>query len=185
MADQQYAPPPQPQQQTNGLGIAGFIVSLVGLVSCGLLSPIGLILSFIALFSAPKGFAIAGFVLGLLGSAWVLVFFFVIGVAGIAFIAAAVGFQGHADLLEDHVALDEAVRSYYQSEGRLPPSLADLQGLEQERTVDHWGNEYRLDYDEQTGELTIISNGPDAQPDTDDDLRLTIDDTGGINFTTP
>lgn len=37
------------QPQSNGLGAAGFIVSLVGFPTCGLLSPIGLLLSFLAL----------------------------------------------------------------------------------------------------------------------------------------
>lgn len=57
------APPP-----ANGLGIAGFIVSLVAIPTGGILSPIALFLSFIALFRRPRGFAFAGFVLGLLGT---------------------------------------------------------------------------------------------------------------------
>ena len=67
-------PPPRPAQpppmpQTNGLGVAGFIVSLVGMVLCfGLICPIGAILSGIALIWKPRGFALAGLILGVLGS---------------------------------------------------------------------------------------------------------------------
>ena len=46
--------------ETNGLGLAGFIVSLVGICSGGVLSPIGLVLSIVGLFREPRGFAIAG-----------------------------------------------------------------------------------------------------------------------------
>ena len=59
-----YTPPP-----TNALGIAGFVVSLSGMVAClGLICPIGLLLSLIALVKSPRGYAIAGSILGVLGS---------------------------------------------------------------------------------------------------------------------
>ncbi len=52
------------QQPTNGLGVGGFVTSLVSLVfTCGLLSPISLILCFIAIFKKPRGLAIAGLVI--------------------------------------------------------------------------------------------------------------------------
>lgn len=57
----------------NGLGLAGFIVSLVGLVSRGLISPVGLVMSIVALKREPKGFAIAGLVLGILSSVWIVI----------------------------------------------------------------------------------------------------------------
>jgi Na+-driven multidrug efflux pump len=68
--------PYQPSQQygnvqpapSNGLGIAGFVVSLVGLIPCGLLCPLGALLSLIAVFRQPRGFAIAGLIIGTLGS---------------------------------------------------------------------------------------------------------------------
>jgi hypothetical protein len=51
------------------LGIAGFVVSLVAFLTCGLISPIALMLSLFALFKRPRGFAIAGSMLALLGTA--------------------------------------------------------------------------------------------------------------------
>ena len=55
--------------QTNGLGIAGFVLALIGLFVSWV--PIlgwgiwflGVLLSFIGLFGKPKGFAIAGFII--------------------------------------------------------------------------------------------------------------------------
>lgn len=61
------------KSESNSLGLAGFILSLIGFFSCGLLSPIGLILSFFGLFKPPRGLAIAGFILGLIGSILLLV----------------------------------------------------------------------------------------------------------------
>lgn len=55
---------------TNGLGTAGFICSLLGIVTCGLLSPIGLLFSVLGIFRAPRGMAFAGGVLGAIGSVW-------------------------------------------------------------------------------------------------------------------
>lgn len=71
----------------NDLGTAGFIVSLVSLfLTCGIASPIGLMMSLVALAWPPRGMAFAGVLLGLLGSAWL--FFFgaaiVIGIVGAA-----------------------------------------------------------------------------------------------------
>lgn len=52
------------QAPSNGMGLAGFITSLVSLVfTCGMLSPVAFILSLIGLFKKPKGLALAGAIL--------------------------------------------------------------------------------------------------------------------------
>lgn len=93
------------QQPSNTLGIAGFICSLLGILSCGLLAPVGLLLSFFALFKQPRGFAIAGTVVGFLGS---IIFF----TFGLAFILALVGITAGvamvANVVETDSAMDEA-----------------------------------------------------------------------------
>ncbi len=58
---------------SNSLGVAGFVVSLVGILSCGLLAPIGMVMSYVAMRRQSDGLAIAGFVIGLVGSLWLLV----------------------------------------------------------------------------------------------------------------
>lgn len=75
------------QPNENGLGLASFIVSILGLVSAGILSPVGAVMGLIAIRREPRGFAIAGLVIGLVGSIWIclvsalfLAFFGVMGV---------------------------------------------------------------------------------------------------------
>lgn len=58
--------------RTNGLGTAGFVLSLVGLCFCwifpvyAILTFLGFLFSFIGIFRAPRGLAIAGLVISLL-----------------------------------------------------------------------------------------------------------------------
>src|SRR4051794_20572043 len=76
--------PPTPAP-TNGLGIAGFVVSLVGLIlTGGILCPIGLLLSLFALFRRPRGFAIAGFIIGIIGSLALIAVLAFFGLMGFA-----------------------------------------------------------------------------------------------------
>lgn len=56
-------------RQTNSLGVAGFIISVICLLFFWvpvldiILCVLGFVFSFIALFKSPRGFAIAGFVI--------------------------------------------------------------------------------------------------------------------------
>ena len=58
--------------RSNSMGVAGFIIALIGLIFCWvpvvnfILWFLGLVFSFIGLFKAPRGMAIAGFVLSLI-----------------------------------------------------------------------------------------------------------------------
>ncbi len=55
----------------NTWGIIGLVVSMIGtLLTCGALSPVGLIISVAACFQKPRGAAIAGAVVGGVGSLW-------------------------------------------------------------------------------------------------------------------
>lgn len=62
-------PPPHPTSGENAVGLIGFIVSLIGLVSCGCLAPFGALISLVGMAREPRGFAIAGLVLGIVGMA--------------------------------------------------------------------------------------------------------------------
>ncbi|MDO9553372.1 hypothetical protein [Rhodonellum sp.] len=63
----------QSENQSNGLGTAGFVLSLIGIflgwipVLGWIIWFLGLILSFVGVFKAPKGLAIAGLVISLIG----------------------------------------------------------------------------------------------------------------------
>ncbi|WP_432800131.1 hypothetical protein [Poriferisphaera sp. WC338] len=78
------------KHETNSLGTAGLIVSIVGLVFGGILCPIGFLMSLIAVFKKPRGMAIGGLVIGGLGS---LIVLFVLLLFGAAIAAAIVGAQ--------------------------------------------------------------------------------------------
>lgn len=63
----------QETNQSNGIGIAGFVLSVIAIFVGWIpflgwfVWFLGLILSFIGIFRAPKGFAIAGLIISLIG----------------------------------------------------------------------------------------------------------------------
>lgn len=76
-------------------------------------------------------------------------------------------------------SLSEAVTSYYTEHKKFPTTLTQLvEGTDDNppiveggegALIDPWDNEYRL---EKKGKrFVIISDGPDGQPGTDDDIR--------------
>ncbi len=164
------------QHQSNSLGVAGFVTSLVGLIMCGgLICPLGLLFSFIALFKRPRGFAVAGFILGLIGSAWIIiaVLFIVlglgIGVAGVA----AMGF-GVVEVGMDSARIHEKVVEHYEANGALPSSL-DILNLDRETLIDPWGEFYRYSIEPDGRRYSIETAGADGVWDTDDDFAFDQD----------
>jgi|SRR5690606_15012252 len=73
----------QDQKATNGIGTAGFILSLIAIfvgwvpVLGWIVWLVGLILSFVGIFKKPKGMAIAGLIISLIG---IILLIFVFGV---------------------------------------------------------------------------------------------------------
>ena len=80
----------QPARQTNGMGTAGFVLALVAFFLCWvpflnwILWILGLVLSAVGIFKQPKGLAIAGLVISLIG------LIFIISIIGL--IASLIGF---------------------------------------------------------------------------------------------
>ena len=76
-----------PPQGSTGLGTAGFILALLALIFCWvpvldwILWILGLVLSFCGVFKAPKGLAIAGLVISLIGLILIVVVFGAIATA--------------------------------------------------------------------------------------------------------
>jgi nucleoside recognition membrane protein YjiH len=77
----------QTQKKSNGIGTAGFVLSLIALfmgwvpVFGWIVWLLGLILSFVGVFKKPKGMAIAGMVISLLGLILIFVAFAGLGAA--------------------------------------------------------------------------------------------------------
>jgi len=106
-----YQPPP-----TNGLGVAGFVCSILGVLSCGVLAIIGLPLSFFALFKKPRGLAIAGFIISLFAFIPPALLVLVIG-GGAAL--ALIGLEGIAQTMQAQIAAQD-IHAHYQQHGQLP-----------------------------------------------------------------
>lgn len=164
---------------TNPVGLAGFIVSLVSLVACaGLISPVGLILSLVGCFRQPRGLAIAGVVLGLIGSGGLIlaiVIFGVVLVAGAIALIFGASFIGQAmETTFDANEVRKAIVAYERAEGRLPGGLADLASLDEHAAHDLWDTPYRLEIDPGDRTMTLVSLGKDKTLGTDDDIKVTL-----------
>lgn len=136
---------------TNVLGVVGFILSFC-------LSPIGLIISLIALAKAPRGFAIAGVIIGLLGSGvW------------------ACGGWGYTMMKKiGGMSAFEMTSDFEQIKTVATPTTTDITTLTLAPGVDTdpWGTPYRIGPNADASSFTLSSNGPDKLPDTADDLSL-------------
>jgi hypothetical protein len=162
------------QAPSNGLGIAGFITSLVSLFVCGgCLSPVALILSAIALFGKPKGFAIAGTIISVIGMIPLLLIIVVpvmmIGLLSSAF--ASVGFSGFVVDMQGF-AITSQIDAYIDQNGSVPASLASVQTLDQSITQDPWGNAFVYEPDPTNNTYVLFSLGPDGIRDTADDIQI-------------
>jgi hypothetical protein len=174
---------PPPTAQSNTLGLAGFITSLVGLVvTGGVLCPVGLILSLIALSKPSRGFAVAGVVLGAIGSCGgCLMISLVTLVGGTAVVAAltiiATGGTHGLQTLDHMMQVDTAITSYESRTGSPPEDLQQL-GLPQDILRDGWGNplEYSLERSPGEWKWTLRSPGPDRVAD-ESDLTFTGEGT--------
>ena len=131
----------------NGLAVAGFTCSLVGVVfSAGLLCPIGLVLSLVALGRpGQRGFAIAGALIGAFGTLVGALILIVAGAALLAFFGFAFLLLSGPEKLEvtaDFVHLVVRVKAYEEEVGHLPDGL-DALWIEGGRGLDPWGQPYQ------------------------------------------
>jgi hypothetical protein len=150
------------------LGVAGFIVSLIGLVvTCGLLCPLGLLLSLIALFKRPRGFAIAGTLLGLVGTAFIAALFGLFVRAAISQTSTAVAKEKHALTSEVLEEAEQIIDRYHIDNGKLPEGIEGNKLLVE--LVDAWGGSIRYDREDDQRYL-VRSPGEDGEFDTDDDV---------------
>ncbi len=171
-----------PIRETNGLGVVGFVVSLLGLVvPTGVVSLLGLLISLVALSRAPRGFASAGVFFGLLGAAfWLIFLVLALAVGMLAALVGAVVFAGifmltQPEVIEvttDMANLALGIQYYEQQEKAMPENLDDL-GLGVATLTDPWGNRYRyvLAANTEPG-FDVWSSGQDGEFETDDDLAL-------------
>lgn len=171
-----------PAHESNGLGVAGFFISLIGLfIPTGIVALLGLLISLVALGRQPRGFAGLGVLIGLFGTfIWLAVM--VVAVLGAATLGVGILICGAAafiltqpetiEVTSDMINVHLAVAEYKKENDSLP---RDLDGLRLAVTTltDPWGQPYRyqLVKDGDRG-FDVISGGLDQQFGTDDDLAL-------------
>jgi hypothetical protein len=154
---------PMPGERRGGsnvLGIVGFILAFC-------ISPVGLLVSLIALMKPPRGFAIAGVVVGLIGSV-------VWGVVGYGLVAGMPYIKASFEGVQDFTQLKPAIEQYQTDHGAYPASL-DVLGLSSDVTTDPWGTPYRLVVAPDGTGYQIISAGMDATFETADDITIDSD----------
>ena len=144
-------------RQTNTLGLVGLILAFC-------LSPIGLLISLVALTKTPRGLAIGGVVVGAIGTVlWGL------GAAGLV-AGWGLAKQG-MDVWDDYMNISMSLEQRLSEDGEYPEDLSGLM-LSEDHLTDPWGNAYRY---EKTGPQAYVltASGRDATFGTDDDMRLT------------
>ena len=154
------------QPNENGLGLASFIVSIFGLVSAGILSPVGAVMGLIAIRREPRGFAIAGLIIGLLGSIWIclvsalfLAFFGVMGVGLASMVMSLVYTQIEQGLNTLTNASNVIAQWQLTHDGQLPTTEQGTLALQ---SAGFTGSYKWLDEDDFSIEL-VIDNG-DGDP---------------------
>lgn len=148
------------QTESNPMGVVGFILSLT---VC--LSPIGLIVSLLALTKRPKGFAVAGVIIGLLAS-------LVLGGLIYAGRSAYPLFKAGTELALDYKQVSTDVADYQAANnGTLPVDLAAA-GVTGDALVDPWGQAYQLRVLPDGSDWRLESPGIDMQWGTKDDVSL-------------
>ncbi|MHC4977050.1 MAG: DUF4190 domain-containing protein [Planctomycetota bacterium] len=166
--------------QHNTAGIVGFVISLMGLFSAGLLSPIGLIVSMMGLTKTPRGFAVAGVIIGLIGSLELVIMVLVITAiagAGMMVFLMVMFFQNFGvEGLETFADTGEIMKQivlYEDENGTLPQSIGDLT-LEDKTLTDYWGNPYVITMDQNERTITITTYGEDGRKGGDSDLTISL-----------
>jgi len=175
-----YSAPPSGRlanAETNTLGLVGFVLGLVGLFATGgLLCPIALIISLVALGRRPRGFAIAGVILGFLGTCGGLIAILFFGAAilaalGIAAVAAVLSEPQKFEVTGDMAVIAAAVESNRAENGQLPLDLSAL-SIPAAVTMDPWGRPYDYVLASDAGSYDIVSAGVDGIEGTADDVRF-------------
>ena len=173
--------PHAPGTETNGLAIAGFVCSLLGIFgSCGLLSPIGLILSLVAIGREPRGFAIAGVVIGALGTCFMIPVVIVAIALPMLLLSVLIGLGLGGTLTgifgpEFSAKLEMAqiageIQTYQDDHTMLPITLDDLAIADVDLKTDQWGHPYGYELGADGQSYRLFSVGPDGATGTADDI---------------
>jgi len=160
----------------NGMAIAGFVLSIIGFFTCCITSPVGLILSIIGMKKTDQqGLAIAGLVLGILGTLGfigMVAYFIVVMVflGGVAFWAKDT-IASQSERIQTVQSINLASTEIERHVSRTRSLPTNSQGTSMiSRHRDSWHR--TLKYERSgTNRYEIISSGPDKQFGTRDDIK--------------
>ncbi len=166
-----YIGPDPPRRSPNGWGISGFVISLLSLVfTLGLLCPLGLLISLVGMLRAPRGFALAGTMLGLLGT----LFWAAIGFGVYSSVKHEEQLVRHRhetqQTLAQFTAVEQKLAEYRIEQGRLPKEMEGARIAV--RFKDGWDRPLR--YEVRKSRIIIRSGGPDGNFETRDDMVRVI-----------
>jgi hypothetical protein len=133
-------------------------------------------MSLIALGREPRGFAIAGVIVGLLGSCFGLIIVLFLGVGllaliGVGVAAIALSNAEQTEITSDMLTMAVQITQYEQQQGALPATLDEIDVARAQRT-DPWGNFYEYHFIDEAPGFELISRGEDGQSGTADDITL-------------
>lgn len=145
--------------ESNPLGIVGFILAFC-------ISPLGLLISLFALTKRPRGFAVGGVIVGLIGT-------IVWGVFGAGIYYGGAMMKDMFQAVQRVETTREAIKAYQdRNDGALPENL-DALGLEAASTTDPWGTPFRYQRSEDGTSFTLTIAGPDGTFDDGKDVVVT------------
>lgn len=149
--------------QSNVLGIVGFILAFC-------LGPIGLLISLIALAKRPRGFAIAGVLVGLITTGALVIL-------GLGAWKLKDSIMAAANTQMQYTQIDAAISSYKAANnGALPADLASA-NIAGGVPNDFWGTAWQIEVADDGSSYTLVSASMDQQFGTSDDIRI----PGGLN----
>ena len=154
-------------RRINGLGIVGFVFSILGVLTFGILSPVGLFFSLLGLVRSPRGFAATGALLGLLGTSfWALLIYAVVHADHSRAMQAEIS-RGRQATVQQIEEVNKQISEFtMQNEGKLPDEIEGNRLAVQHQ--DAWGQE--LQYQPTKQGCVILSAGPDKKFQTRDDV---------------
>jgi len=163
---------PSQTPQQNSVGLVGFVLSIVGIFTCGILCPIAMLISFFGLFKQPKGFAIAGTIIGFLGS---VAFVAIVAITIMTVFTVATTLMALGDFLVEYGARYSPL---FDAQQAVAVEWADKEGLPSEDEgneiiqgkLDMWGNQ--IIYETTGKSYSLRSTGEDGIAGNEDDVTL-------------
>jgi hypothetical protein len=166
--------PPRRIRKRNWTGFVGFLMGIAGLFTVGVLSPLALLISLFGLRKGPRGFAITGVVLGLIGSMMIGSIVAATSLHRQQVHERRMSKQNQVKVVETEKTLKTAVLEFEEyagdHDGYLPePITANMLSI---KYMDAWGQSLR--FDDEKSHAVLRSAGADRKFDSRDDVTVRL-----------